>query len=272
MDSEKIDYDTINENHKERWSLGDYQAIALQTYDMNEALIRAVDPRPTQRVLDVACGTGNGTLVAGRRDCDVTGVDLIPAWIEHARKRAEVEGVNADFHVGDAQDLPFPDASFDVVISVLGVMFAPNQEQAASELLRVCKSGGKIGLMSHAEGGVVDEMFSAMASYTPPPPPGFNSPIRWGTEEGINELLGEGTESIENRHVEMYVYARSVEHQVDLFRTRYGPTVNLFNQVPEEKREELHTVMVDLLQRFNEATDGTLALKIDYQQTFAVRA
>ncbi len=272
MNRQTIDYETIQETQKESWSQGDYQAIALQTYDMNEALVRAVDPRPTQRVLDVACGTGNGALVAGRRDCDVTGMDLIPAWIEHARERAEVEGVNADFHVGDAQDLPFPDASFDVVLSVLGVMFAPNQEQAASELLRVCKPGGKIGLMSHAEGGVVDEMNSVMDSYTPPSPPELASPIRWGTEGGIHELLGDGTESIENRQIEMYVYARSVEHQVDLFRTRYGPTVSLFNQVPEDEQEEVREAMVDLLERFNETTDGTLKLKIDYQQTVAVRA
>lgn len=272
MNGKTIDYDTITENQKEGWSMGDYQAIALQTYDMNEALVRAVDPRPTQRVLDVACGTGNGVLVAGRRDCDVTGVDLIPAWIERARRRAEIEGVNAEFHVGDAQDLPFPDVSFDVVLSVLGVMFAPNQEQAASELLRVCKPGGKIGLMSHAEGGVVDEMNSVLDSYMPSSPPELSSPIRWGTEEGIQELLGDGTVSIENRHLEMYVYARSVEHQVDLFRTQYGPTVNLFNNVPEDKQEELQEVMEDLLERFNEATDGTLKLKVDYQQTVAVRA
>lgn len=100
-------------------------------------------------------------------------------------------------------------------------------------------------MMSHAEGGVVDEMLSGMASYAPPPPPGLNSPIRWGTEEGIHELLGDGTESIENRQIEMYVYARSVEHQVDRFRTRYGPTVNLFNNVPEDKPEEVREGMMD---------------------------
>lgn len=138
------------------------------------------------------------------------------------------------------------------------------------DLLQVCKPGGTIGLMSHAKGGVVDEMFSATASYTPPPE--FNVPIRWGTKEGVHELLGDGTESIENRHVEMHVYARSVGHQVDLFRTRYGPTVNLCKNVPEDKQEELQEVMMGLLQRFNEATDGTLALKVDYQQTVAARA
>lgn len=272
LSQDTIDYDAINKNQEAAWSLGDYQPIALQTYDMNEALVRAVDPRPTEHVLDVACGSGNGVLVAGRRDCEVTGVDLIPAWIDRARKRADVEGVDAAFHVADVQDLPFPDASFDVVFSALGVIFAPNQEQAASELLRVCKPGGKIGLMSHAEGGVVDQMFAALAPYAPPPPPGLRSPIRWGTEEGIRELLGAGTTSIDNQHFEMFVYARSVEHQVDLFQNYYGPTVNLFNNVPEDKQEEVHNLMVDLLQRFNEATDGTMALGVDYQQTVAIRA
>lgn len=271
MSTETIDYRTINENQKKAWSLGDYQAIALQTYDMNEALIRELDPRPTQKVLDVACGSGNGVLVAGRRDCEATGLDLIPAWIEHARKRADLEGVRASFHVGDAQNLPFPDKTFDVVMSVLGVIFAPDQEQAASELLRVCKSGGKIGLMSHAKGGVVDEMFSAIATYLPPPPEGLHSPIRWGTEEGIEELLSHGAQSVENRHIEMNIYARSVEYQVDLFRNYYGPTVNLFKNVPAEQKNELRKEMVELLEAFNQADDGTMVLKIDYQQTLIVR-
>lgn len=271
MTSQTIDYDTINENQKKTWGLGDYQAIALQTYDMNETLIRALDPRPTQKVLDVACGSGNGVLVAGRRDCEVTGVDLIPAWIERAKKRAEADGVNASYHVGDAQNLPFQDETFNVVFSVLGAIFAPDQEKTASEMLRVCKPGGKIGLMSHAKGGIVDDMFSTLASYGPPPPPGLESPIRWGTKEGINELLGEGTSSIENRQIEMFIYARSVEHQVDLFRNYYGPTVNLFNHVAEENQGELFEAMVGLLEQCNVADDGTMVLKVDYQQTIAVK-
>lgn len=112
---------------KKAWSLSDYQAIALQTYDMNKALIRVLDPRLTQKVLDVACGSGNGALVAGCRDCEVTGVDLISAWIERAKKRAEADCVNASFHIADAQNFPFEDGEFDVVMSVLGAIFAPDQ-------------------------------------------------------------------------------------------------------------------------------------------------
>lgn len=207
----------------------------------------------------------------GKSVSEVTGADLIPAWIGRAKKRAEADGVNASFYVADAQNLPFQDEEFDMVMSVLGVIFAPNQKKAASELLRVCKPGGKIGLMSHAKGGVVDEMFAAMESYMPPPPPGLESPIRWGTEKGINELLGEGTSSIENKHLELYIYARTVEHQVDLFHKYYGPTVNLFNNVLVDRQDELRGVMVDLLEKYKKADDGSMVLKIEYQQTIAVR-
>lgn len=271
MSIQSIDYQAINESQKKTWGLGNYQPIALQTYDMNEKLIRSLDPLPTQKVLDVACGSGNGVLVAGRRDCEVTGLDLIPAWIERARKRATTEGIKASFHIGDAQDLPFQDETFDVVFSALGVIFAPNQDKSASEMLRVCKPEGKVGVMSHAEGGVVDEMFSVLASYGPPRPQELNSPIRWGTEEGINDLLGGAIRSIENRKLDLHIYARSVEHQVNLFRNYYGPTINLFNNIPSEQQDELFGAMVELLEKYNVADDGTMVLKIDYQQTIAVR-
>ena len=270
-DKAVVDYRHITENQRKSWSLGDYQPIALQTMDMNEELIRAINPHPTQRILDVACGSGNGALVAARRDCEVFGIDFVPDWIERARKRAEAEGVVADFKVGDAQDIPYPDNSFDVVVSVLGVMFVPDQEKAASELLRVCKPGGKIGLWSHTPDGVVGKMFGVLAPYSPPPPNGLKSPMRWGTEDGIHELLGGGTRSIENTPKTMYIYARSVDYQVEMFKKYYGPTSNLFNTLPPDKHEEVHNTMIDLLQSYNRATNGTMILEIDYIQTIAVR-
>src|SRR5688572_26092468 len=141
-----IDYAAVTQRLQATWATGDFHEIARQIVPVSEALVQRVDPRPGQRVLDVACGSGNAALVAARRYCEVTGIDYVPALVERAMARAAAEGVRADFRVVDAQALPFPDASFDVVLSVFGVMFAPDQEKAAKELLRVCRRGGTIGL------------------------------------------------------------------------------------------------------------------------------
>lgn len=142
------DYEAVTERQQATWATGDFNVISRLIMPMSEALVRAVDPHAGQRVLDVACGSGNAALIAGRRFCEVTGIDYVPALIERARMRAAAEGIDIDFRVGDAQALSFPDASFDVVLSTFGVMFAPDQEQAAGELLRVCRPGGRIGLAS----------------------------------------------------------------------------------------------------------------------------
>src|SRR5690625_4735381 len=187
----KIDYTEMTNNQKQTWSKGDFNQIARQNVGMAEALCKAVDPHPGQKVLDVACGSGTAALVAARRYCEVTGIDYVPELLDRAEKRAKASGLEAYFVNADAQNLPFPDDHFDVVLSVYGVQFAPDQEKAASEMLRVCRPGGKMGLAGPVPEGWSGDFLAVHAKYTPPPP-GVPSTARWGTVQGVNEIYGHG--------------------------------------------------------------------------------
>jgi SAM-dependent methyltransferase len=170
----------------------------LMMSELLELLAEAVDLKPGQRVLDVASGNGNASLAAARRFCEVVAIDYVPMLLEEGRKRAEAEGLTVDFREGGAEDLPFEDASFDVVLSTLGVIFAPDQQTVADELLRVCKPGGKIGLVNWAPDGYVADLFRTIGKAVPPPV-GLKPPFRWGTEEGLGELLDGGIGSLQMR-------------------------------------------------------------------------
>src|SRR5215207_3872866 len=185
------DLQTIKGSQQKAWSAGDYGKVGVTLTMMAETLAEAADLQPGQSVLDVASGNGNAALAAARRFADVTALDYVPMLLEEGRKRAAAEGLPVDFVEGDAENLPFEDASFDVVLSTLGVMFAPDQERAASELLRVVRPGGKIALASWAPDSYVGDLFRTMGKYVPPPA-GLKPPFRWGTEEGLAELLGGG--------------------------------------------------------------------------------
>lgn len=262
------DYADITKSQRETWETGDFNEIARQNVVMAEALCEAVDPRPEQRVLDVACGSGTAALVAERRYCDVTGIDYALGLIERAKTRARANGQPIDFRVGDAQNMPFSDDSFDVVLSVYGVQFAPDQEQAASELLRVCKPGGKIGLASPVPEGWSGDWFAAHAQYVPPPP-GVRSPLSWGTEERLAELLGAGTRSIESERRTALQYYRSTGHAVDMFGTYFGPTVRALETVDSDARDRLRSDIEGVFRRYNRATDGTAVVENRYRQTVA---
>lgn len=260
------DYAGITKSQKETWATGDFNEIARQNVVMAEALCEAVDPHPGQPVLDVACGSGTAALVAERRYCEVSGLDYVPGLIERAKARAQANGQTVDFRVGDAQDMPFPDDSFDAVLSVYGVQFAPDQEQAASELLRVCRSGGKIGLAGPITEGWSGDWFAAHAQYVPPPPD-VQSPLRWGTDEGLDELLGADTRSIESERRTALQYYRSVDHAVDVFSTHFGPTIRAFEKVESEAHDRLRNDLRDVFSRYNRATDGTAIVENQYLQT-----
>jgi ubiquinone/menaquinone biosynthesis C-methylase UbiE len=263
------DYRAVTERQQAAWATGDFHKVARQVVGVSEALVQAADPRPGQRVLDIACGSGNAALVASRRYCEVTGLDFVPALIDRAKQRAAAEGLPVDFRVGDAQALPFPDASFDVVLSTFGVMFAPDQEKAASELLRVCRPGGKIGLATWPPEGMVAEFFRIMSQYVPPPP-GLKPPTRWGTEAGLGELLGAGTGlQLESRR--FFQYFLSVEHMFETFKTYFGPTARAFQSLDASGQESLRREMFDSYNRYNRATDGTVMLESQYVQAVATR-
>lgn len=266
--SDPTDYDTITARQQETWATGDFHHIARQNVCMAEALCDAVDAHGGERVLDVACGSGTAALVAARRYCDVTGIDYVPALVDRARKRATADLLDAEFGVEDAQELSFPDSSFDAVLSVYGVQFAPDQERAASEMLRVCRPGGKIGLATPVAEGWSGDFFAVNARYAPPPP-GTKPPSRWGTDTGLHELLGAGTRSISSEKRTALQYYRSVDHAADVFLTYFGPAIRASEGGAKERlRQELEEVF----SRYNRATDGSAVIENTYLLTVAVRA
>ncbi|SDJ51195.1 class I SAM-dependent methyltransferase [Natronorubrum texcoconense] len=269
-DTDSADYDSITKGQRETWASGDFNEISRQNVVMAETLCEAVDPHPGERVLDVACGSGTAALVAERRYCDVTGLDYVPELIERAKTRARANGQEIDFRVGDAQDLPFPDDSFDVILSVYGVQFAPDQERAARELLRVCKPGGRIGLAGPIPDGWSGDWFATHARYVPPPP-GVQSPLRWGTDEGLDELLGADTRTIDSNRRTALQYYRSIDHAVDVFSTYFGPTIRALETLDADERERLRNDLGDVFERYNRATDGTAIVENQYLQTVATR-
>jgi len=262
--------DTIKQRQQRTWASGDYSQIGARILIASELLCETVDLRAGQRVLDVATGTGNAALATARRWCDVTGVDYVPALLDRARWRAEAEGLPVTFQAGDAENLPFPDASFDVVLSVFGVMFAPNQEQAARELLRVCRPGGKIGLANWTPDGFLGELFRTVAWYVPPPP-GVMPPVLWGTEERLRELFSDGVVSLRATRCSFINRYRSPEHFLEFFRTNYGPTLKAFESLDTAGQENLARDIRDLVRRFNRADDGTMVWPQDYLEVVAAR-
>ena len=264
------DTNAVKERMHKVWISGDYARIGNPIAIMGELLCEAVDLRSGDRVLDVATGSGNTAISAARRFCEVTGMDLSPESIEHARRRAEAEGMEISFEVGDAEDLSYPGASFDVVLSTIGVMFCPYQEQAAGELLRVCRPGGKIGLASWTPDGFTGSMLKTVGKHVPPPP-GIKPPSLWGTEERLEELLGEGVSSLEvTRRIYNFRYP-SPEHFVGWFREYYGPTVKAFAALDTEGQDALASDLKELCESRNVADDGTLVVPSDYLEAVAVR-
>jgi ubiquinone/menaquinone biosynthesis C-methylase UbiE len=261
---------SIKDRQQKTWTSGDYTRIGNTVVIIGELLCEAVNLHAGDRVLDVATGGGNTAISAARRFCDVTGIDYVPELIEYARKRAEVEGVEITFEVGDAEDLPYPDASFDVVLSTLGVMFAPDQEKAAEELLRVCRPGGKIGLANWTPDGYIGNMFRTQGKHVPPPP-GIKPPPLWGTEERLRELLGERVASLEVTQRSYTWRYRSARHFVEHFRSYYGPTLKAFEALDADGQEALAKDLEELLEDWNISGDATLIVPSAYLEVVAVR-
>ena len=264
------DLAAIKQRQQATWASGDYHMIGTQILIVSELLAEALDLHSTERVLDVATGSGNAALAAARRGCPVVGLDYVPALLERARLRAEAEALEVEFVEADAEALPFEDGSFDVVASVFGAMFAPNQERTAGELARVCRAGGRIGLVAHTPEGFIGQLFKTNAKHVPPPA-GLRSPVQWGTEERLRELFGNAITELraEKRH---YVFRyRSPEAYLEYWRRYYGPTMKTFEAVGEAGRAALEADLLELIARFNRANDGSMIVPSEYLETVIVR-
>jgi SAM-dependent methyltransferase len=257
-----MDIATIKQKQQAAWASGDYAAIGSRGLLTAELLCEAVDLRAGERVLDVACGHGNAALAAARRFCQVTGVDYVPALLERARQRAQAEGLEVAFQEGDAEALPFPDASFDVVLSTCGAMFAPDQKRTAAELLRVCRPGGRIGMVNWVPDGYIGELFRTIGRYLPPPP-GLRPPVEWGSEERLRELFGPEVTISAPRRTFRWRWP-SPEHQVEFFATFYGPTNRAVAALRADRAADLKADMVKVAASFNISGDDTLVLRQEY--------
>jgi SAM-dependent methyltransferase len=258
-----VDFTAIKGRQQAAWSAGNYAVVGTTLQIVGESLCEALDVRAGQRVLDVAAGNGNATLAAARRGCDVVSTDYVRALLDLARVRASAEDLAVRFEEADAENLGYPDRAFDVVLSTFGVMFTPDQEKAASELARVCKRGGKIGLANWTPGSLVGEMFKVIGRYVAPPA-GVKSPALWGTEQRLRELFGDRLASLAAVRKHFVFRYRTPQHWLDVFRTYYGPVHKTFGALDAGRQEALAADLIALAQRFNSATDGTLAAPSEY--------
>ena len=259
-----IDFATIKARQQTAWASGDYAIVGTTLQFVGETLCEAVDLRANQRVLDVAAGNGNATLAAARRFAEVVSTDYVGALLDRGRARATAERLPVTFQEADAEALPFPDASFDVVLSTFGVMFTPRQEQAASELVRVCRPAGKIGLANWTPESFIGELFKAIGKYVPPAP-GLKSPALWGSERHLESLFGSKSTIAAERKTFVFRY-KSSAHWVDTFRGYYGPVVKAFAAIDAGARKALEADLYALIDRFNVAEDGTLVVPGEYLQ------
>jgi len=258
------DFAAIKARQRGAWSTGNYAVVGTTLQIVGESLCEALDIRPGSRVLDVAAGNGNATLAAARRFADVVSTDYVQSLLDSGRRRAEAEGQPVLFQEADAEDLPFPDRSFDVVLSTFGVMFTPDQEKAASELLRVCKVGGKIGLANWTPEGFVGQLFKIIARYLPPVP-GLKSPSLWGTRARLLELFGPDA-SVQATHRHFQFRYRSPYHFIEVFRTYYGPVNRAFAALESdpERQTAFTRDLIDLLRRGNRCGEAALVLPAEY--------
>jgi ubiquinone/menaquinone biosynthesis C-methylase UbiE len=245
------------------WSSGNYAVVGTTLQIVGEELCEALDLRAGSEVLDVAAGNGMVSLAAARRWCDVTSTDYVPALLECAQARAAAEGLSIHFMEADAENLPFGNSAFDAVVSTFGVMFTPNQVQAATELVRVCKSGGKIGLANWTPEGFIGQVFKTLGKYLPPPP-GVKSPALWGTRARLDEMFGTEASSIKAEPRLFNFRYRSPEHFLEVFKTFYGPVLKAFAALDAATQQNLRNDLHALIVRMNRAGDGTMVVPSEY--------
>jgi ubiquinone/menaquinone biosynthesis C-methylase UbiE len=264
------DLTAVKTRQQGAWSSGDYAVVGTTLQIVGETLCEALDLRAGQKVLDVAAGNGNVTLAAARRWCEVVSTDYVPALLERGRERAAAERLAVEFREADAEALPFPDASFDAVVSTFGVMFTADQDKAAAELLRVCKPGGKVGLANWTPDGFIGQVFKTIGQHMPPPA-GVKSPALWGTGARITELFDAQASSIQLEQREFVFRYRSAQHWLDVFKTYYGPLLKTFGAIDPKVQTALTEDLFALIKRFNRSGDATMVVPSEYIEVVVTR-
>lgn len=271
MSSLTPDMEALKARLRSTWMAGDYGQVAKHSSQWAEDFISRLPVTSGAKVLDVACGTGNFSVSAARRGAIVTGVDIAPNLIEQARARAEGEGLDVRFDEGDAEQLPYEDASFDLVVSMIGAMFAPRPERVAAELIRVCRPGGQIAMANWTAEGFVGQMFKVTSRHAPPPQ-GVPSPLLWGDEAVVRERLRDGISDLKlTRRMFVTAFPFDEARVVEFFRTYFGPINRAFEALDNERQEELRQDLERLWRENNRATDGTTYAEAEYLEVIAMR-
>jgi len=265
-----VDLHAVKTRQQAAWSSGDYAIIGTTLQIVGEQLAEACDLRCDEAVLDVAAGNGNATLAAARRGCRVTSTDYVAALLDRGAERAKAERLEVKFQVADVEALPFDDASFDAVLSTFGVMFAPDHARSAAEMLRVCRSGGRIGLANWTPEGFIGQMFKTLGRHLPPPA-GVQPPSLWGTEAHLRTLFGERAASIQATPRLFNFRYRSAAHFIEVFRTWYGPVLKAFASLPPDKAAALEQDLGELLNRLNRAGPDSLVVPGEYLEIVITR-
>lgn len=265
-----VDLPALKTRQHGAWSSGDYAVVGTTLQIVGEQLCETLDLRAGAKVLDVAAGNGNATLAAARRWCEVVSSDYVPSLLERGRARANADGLTIDFREADAEALPFGDAAFDAVLSTFGVMFTPDQDKAAAELLRVCKSGGKIGLANWTPDGFIGQVFKTLGKYLPPPA-GAKSPALWGTEARLTEMFGAAAHSLRFERRDFMFRYRSPAHFLDVFKTYYGPMLKAFAALDATNQQRLRDDLLALIGSLNRAEDGTMVVPSAYLEVVIIK-
>jgi len=261
----------IKTRQQAAWSSGDYAVVGTTLQLVGELLAEACDLRHDETVLDVAAGNGNATLAAARRGCRVTSTDYVGALLDRGAQRARAEGLQVDFQVADVEALPFPDGSFDAVLSTFGVMFAPDHAKSAAEMARVCRPGGRIGMANWTPEGFVGQMFKTLGWHVPPPA-GVQPPSRWGVKAHLESLFGDKAAAIDVTQRHFNFRYRSAAHFIDVFRTWYGPVHKAFATLGPDAARALEGDLTELLNGMNVAATGSLVVPGEYLEIVITRA
>ncbi|MBA4263549.1 MAG: SAM-dependent methyltransferase [Comamonadaceae bacterium] len=265
-----LDFVALKARQQTAWASGDYAVIGTTLQIVGESLAEACDLRWDERVLDVAAGNGNATLAAARRGCKVTSTDYVNSLLERGAERAHAERLDVRFQVADVEELPFPDASFDAVLSTFGVMFAPDQARSAAEMARVCRPGGRIGMANWTPDGFIGQLFRTLGRQIPPPA-GAQPPSLWGVEAHLHALFGDTASKMETTPRLFNFRYRSAAHFIEVFRTWYGPVHKAFASLPPEKAQALESDLTELLERLNRGGSDGLVVPSEYLEIVITR-
>lgn len=272
MSAASPEMESLKTRLKSMWMAGDFGQIAKVIEASADEFIERLALKPGQPVLDVACGNGNLAIPAARTGAKVTGVDIAPKLLVQARERAKAEDLDIQFDEGDAESLPYGDASFDEVVTMYGAMFAPRPALVSAELIRVCKPGGRIAMANWTPGGFIGQMFKTTAKHVPPPP-NMESPVKWGDEATVRERLSDGIASVEaTPRMCIFKLPFSPAETVELFRTYYGPTQRAFAALDEDGQAALRKDLDELWSQNNQATDNTTYVEAEYLEVIATRS